>query len=67
MLMADDYQIVDVNKCIDDIINSYNKERLVNRRNEILQLIDSGEVTKEESASLESELNNIIVRLARMK
>ena len=65
--MADDYQIVDVNKCIDDIINSYNKERLVNRRNEILQLIDSGEVTKEESASLESELNNIIVRLARMK
>lgn len=67
MLMADDYQIVDVDKCIDDIINSYNKERLLNRRNEILQLIDNGEGTKEEIASLESELSNIIVRLARMK
>ena len=27
-IMADDYEISDVNKCIEDIINSYNKERI---------------------------------------
>lgn len=67
MLMADDYEIGDVDKCIDDIINSYTKERIINRRNEILQLLEGNELTKEERASLEVELSNIIVKLARMK
>lgn len=67
MLMADDYEITDVNKCIDDIINSYNKDRLINRRNEILQLIDNEKLTKEEIATLETELSNIIIKLAKMK
>lgn len=67
MLMADDYEITDVNKCIDDIINSYNKDRLINRRNEILQLIDNEKLTKEEIATLETELSNIIIKLAKIK
>lgn len=67
MLMAGDYEITDVNKCIDDIINSYNKDRLINRRNEILQLIDNEKLTKEEIATLETELSNIIIKLAKIK
>ena len=67
MLMADDYEITDINKCIDDIINSYNKDRLINRRNEILQLIDNEKLTKEEIATLETELSNIIIKLAKIK
>ena len=67
MLMADDYEIGDVDKCIDDIINSYNKERIINRRNEIIQSLESNELTKEERASLERELSSIVIKLARMK
>ena len=67
MLMADDYEIGDVDKCIDDIINSYNKERLIDRRNDIIQSLESNELTKEEKASLEKELSSIVMKLARMK
>ena len=66
-IMADDYEITDVNKCIDDIVNSYNKDRLINRRNEILQLTESNKLTKDEVATLEDELNNIIIKLAKIK
>lgn len=66
-LMADDYEITDVNKCIDEIVNSYNKDRLINRRNEILQLIESDKLTKDEMANIENELNNIIIKLAKIK
>ena len=67
LLMADDYEIGDVDKCIDDIINSYNKERLIDRRNDIIQSLESNELTKEEKASLEKELSSIVMKLARMK
>ena len=67
MLMADDYEIGDVDKCIDDIINSYNKDRLIDRRNDIIQSLENDELTKEEKASLEKELSSIVMKLARMK
>lgn len=31
-IMADDYEISDINKCIEDIINSYNKERMIRKK-----------------------------------
>ena len=65
--MADDYEISDENKCIEDIINSYTKERIINRRNEILEKLEQKDYTKEEIASLEKELNDIILQLAKMK
>ena len=67
MLMADDYEIGDIDKCIDDIINSYNKDRLIDRRNDIIQSLENDELTKEEKASLEKELSSIVMKLARMK
>lgn len=66
-IMADDYEISDVDRCIEDIINSYTKERIINRRNEILEKLDKKEYTDDEVASLEKELNDIILRLAKMK
>ena len=65
--MADDYEITDINKCIEDIVNSYNKDRLINRRNEILQLIDNDKLTKDEKATLVVELKNVIDELAEIK
>ena len=49
------------------MINSYNKERLNNRKMEILELLNNGNHTKEEEASLETELSNVINQLAKMK
>lgn len=39
--MAEDFEITDVNKAIDDLINVYEKQKLVNRRNEILKQLDT--------------------------
>lgn len=66
-IMADDYDIQDINKAIEDIISIYEKERNINKRNQILQKLESRDLTKEERASAENELNQIIIKLARFK
>ena len=66
-IMADDYEITDIDKCIEDVINSYNKERLITKRNEILLKLDDKNNTIEEMVSLEKELSQIIIKLAKMK
>ena len=65
--MADDYEISDIDKCIEDIINSYNKERLSVRKNEILIELENEKHTKEEKVEFEKELSTIILQLAKMK
>ena len=66
MIMADDYEIDDLEKAIDDIIQTYQKERLTNRKFEILELME--ETTDEnQKKELEKELSNIIIRLASIK
>ncbi len=65
-LMADDYEIVDVDKCIEDIINSYNKERIIKRKNEILIQLNS-ELPEDKRKELEKELSSIIMQITKMK
>ncbi len=67
-IMVTDYEISSVEKCIEDIIIIYNKDRLNNRKMEIIKALDNTEkLTKEEIAKLELELNNIIIELAKKK
>lgn len=69
-IMSSDFEITDVEKCIDDILVTYRKELLVKQRNEVLAKIENSKsqnLTKEEVASLEEQLNNIIIKLAKMK
>ena len=67
-IMAYDFEITDVDKAIDDIINNYEKDKLISMRNEIIQVLDnSGSLTEEEIASLEQSLNEIILKLAKIK
>ena len=69
-IMSSDFEITDVEKCIDDILVTYRKELLVKQRNEVLAKIENSKsqnLTKEEVASLEGQLNNIIIKLAKMK
>ena len=66
-IMFSDYDINSVNKFTEDIINNYEKNKLNFKKNEILKLINDTNLTKDEIASLEKELNNIIIELAKMK
>ena len=67
-IMADDFGISDINKCIEDLISIYNKEKLIDKRNEIIRKLESAKnMTSEETKSLERDLNEVILKLARIK
>ena len=67
-IMAYDFEITDINKCVEDLINIYTKEKLVNMRNIIIkQLDDTKNLTKEEIVDLEKKLNDVILKLAKIK
>ena len=67
-IMADDFGIQDINKCIEDLINIYNKERLIDTRNSIIKkLEDTSNMTQEEIKTLELNLNDVILKLAKVK
>ena len=66
-IMADDYDIQDIDKATLDIINIYEKDKTISRRNKILERLDDKDLSEQERASLESELSNIIIKLARFK
>lgn len=66
-IMSSDFEITDVNKCIEDVLVAYRKELLLQRRNEILGKIDNSNLTKEEVANLEAQLNEVIIQLAKIK
>lgn len=67
-ILVTDFEIEDEERAITDIENYYLKESKVNRRNEILEQLKSKEkLTNEEIKSLENELNDIILGLAKIK
>ena len=67
-ILVTDYEINSVEKCIEDLINIYNKERLSNRKSEIIKALEnSSSLTKEEIAKLEQTLSDIIIELAKNK
>ena len=66
MIMADNYEINDFEKAIDDLIQIYQKEKLNNRKFEILELLEATTDINQKK-KLEKELSNIIIRLAKIK
>ena len=66
-IMVDDYNITDIDKAIIDILNTYEKERMIQEKNKILNKLEDTTLTKEEMASLEKKLSEIIIKLAKMK
>ncbi len=65
-IMADDYEIDNIEKAIDDIMQSYEKDKLNRRKFELLELIEE-ELEESKKKKLEKELSDIIIRLAKMK
>lgn len=66
-ILAYDFEITEVNKCISDLINIYAKENILKQRNEIIKRLEENDLSKEESYELEKMLNEIIIKLAKMK
>ena len=67
-IVVQDYEINSEEKCLDDIINNYIKERLNTKKMEIISAIDNSEnLGKEEISKLEEELSKVIIQLAKMK
>ena len=66
MIMAEDYGIENLEKAINDIIQNYEKEKLNERKFEILELLEE-DLEKDEKISLEKELSDIIIKLAKIK
>ena len=67
-ILVTDYEINSVEKCIEDVVNIYNKDKLTNRKFEIIKSLENTtELTKDEVAKLEQELSEIIIELAKKK
>ena len=66
-IMADDYEIEDNKKALEDVINNYQKEKLMARRNEIIQSLNNANLDKEKANELEKELHTLIIKLAQIK
>ena len=67
-IMTYEFEITDVQKAIEDVIGVYEKEKLVAKRNQILKQLEHTEnINENEIKSLEDELNDIILKLAKIK
>ena len=65
-IMSYDFEISDLNKCIEDIANTYEKEKLINRSQEILESLKNAQnLSSEELSNLEDELSNIVIKLKK--
>ncbi len=65
-IMADDYGIEDMEKAIDDIIQAYQKDRLNDRKMQILSLLEQ-DIESSKKKELEKELSELIIQLVKMK
>lgn len=66
-IMADDYEIKNDKKAIEDLVKNYQKERLLNRKKEIINSLNNPNLDFQESKDLEKELHDIIIKLAQIK
>ena len=65
-ILANDYEIDNIEKAIDDIMQSYEKDKLNERKFEIIELLETN-IEDGQKRDLEKELSNIIIRLAKIK
>ena len=64
-IMTENIEISDVTKGIKDILIIFLKEKLIKQRNEIIHNLESANADEKEK--LEKELNDIIIKLSKLK
>ena len=62
-IMSSDLDINDTNKAIDDILSKIKKEKIMNRKNEILKKLTDSNISENERKNLEEELKNLSKKL----
>ncbi len=65
-IMAYDFEITDQKKAIDDMLYLYEKEKVIEEKNNILRQLESIH-DREQAKELETRLNELIIKLAKMK
>ena len=66
-IMADDFEITNNEKATKDILTIYEKEKLLNEKNNIIKHLEDKGLDKQEASELEKRLSTIIIQLAKMK
>ena len=66
MIMAYDLEIENLEKAINDILNLYKRQKLDNRKLEIIEELEQN-LDGDKKKNLEKELSNIIIELAKIK
>ena len=65
-IMAYNFEITDKNKAIQDIMKTYEKEILKEKKIKIIQKMDDDNLSYDEKVNLEHELSNVILKLAKI-
>ena len=66
-IMIENEENFDIDKCLQDVIKNFNKEKLLIERNNIIQKLKNPNLSSEETLKLESELSKILVKIAQSK
>ena len=66
-MMTEQVDETEIDKYIQDISNLYDKDKLIERRNEILEKLKNPNLDKNEINSLENELSQIIIKIKLAK
>ena len=64
-IISSELDVLDTKKAIDDILNKLKKEKVINRKSQILKKLSSGDISKEELVKLEEELKSLSKRIAK--
>ena len=66
-IMAEDFGIADLNKCIEDLLNIYNKEKLIIVRNNLMRELECADKSNLSLVSeIETKLNEVIMKIAKL-
>lgn len=66
-IMAENFEITDINKGISDILLAYEREKLILEKENIIKKMYDESLEKEEKLRLEEKLSHIIIKLAKLK
>ncbi len=66
-IMSKELDISDVDKAIDDLVNKFLKEKLLEEKSQILKKLVSGNISKEETTQIENRLKEISKKLVSIK
>ena len=66
-IMSKELDITDVDKAVEDLVNKFIKEKLLEEKSQILKKLVSGNISKEETIQIENRLKEISKKLVSIK